>query len=59
MDPGFRRQGIATGLVERAKILARARGAEWLHVDFEPHLTHFYRRTGFVSTEAGLVRLRD
>lgn len=59
VDPGFRRQGIATGLVERAKILARDRGAEWLHVDFEPHLTPFYRRIGFAPTEAGLIRLRN
>lgn len=59
VDPEFRRQGIAIGLVERAKILARDRGAEWLHVDFEPHLTGFYRKLGFAPTEAGLIRLRD
>ena len=59
VDPEFRRQGIATSLVERAKILARERGAEWLHVDFEPHLTHFYRQAGFAPTEAGLIRLCD
>lgn len=59
VDPEFRRQGIATGLVERAKILAQERGAEWLHVDFEPHLTGFYRKLGFAPTEAGLIRLRD
>lgn len=59
VDPEFRKLGIATGLVERAKILARQRGAEWLHVDFEPHLTGFYRKLGFASTEAGLIRLRD
>ncbi|NLS19528.1 GNAT family N-acetyltransferase [Rhizobium sp. P40RR-XXII] len=59
VDPAFRRQGIATALVERAKILAREGGAEWLHADFEPHLAGFYRRLGFASTEAGLIRLRD
>jgi len=59
VDPEFRRQGIATGLVERATVLARQRGAEWLHVDFEPHLTGFYRKLGFAPTEAGLIRLRD
>lgn len=59
VDPAFRRQGIASALVERAKILAREDGAEWLHVDFEPNLTSFYRRLGFAPTEAGLIRLRD
>ncbi len=59
VDPEFRRRGIASALVERAKNLARERGAEWLHVDFEPHLTGFYRELGFTSTEAGLIRLRD
>jgi ribosomal protein S18 acetylase RimI-like enzyme len=59
VDPEFRRRGIASALVERAKTLACERGAEWLHVDFEPHLASFYRRLGFASTEAGLIRLRD
>ena len=56
--PEFRRQGIATRLVEIATNVARERGAEWLHVDFEPHLTGFYRSLGFAATEAGLIRLR-
>jgi len=59
VDPAFRRRGIASALVERSKTLARERGAEWLHVDFEPHLTGLYRRLGFAPTEAGLIRLRD
>ncbi|MFK0162467.1 GNAT family N-acetyltransferase [Rhizobium sp. NPDC090279] len=59
VDPAFRHRGIASTLVERAKILARERGAEWLHVDFEPHLTRFYRKLGFAPTEAGLMRLGD
>ena len=33
------------------------RGAQWLHVDFEPHLTAFYRGCGFRPTEAGLIAL--
>jgi len=57
VDPDHRRQGIATRLVERATTLARARGAEWLHVDFEPHLEEFYRGCGFRPTAAGLIRL--
>jgi GNAT superfamily N-acetyltransferase len=58
VDPAFRRQGIATELVRRAADLARAGGAEWLHVDFEPHLDRFYRACGFNPTAAGLMRLR-
>ncbi|AYG61454.1 GNAT family N-acetyltransferase [Rhizobium jaguaris] len=56
--PEFRRQKIATGLVEIATNIARERGAEWLHVDFEPHLAGLYRNLGFAATEAGLIRLR-
>lgn len=57
VDPDYRRQGIATRLVEQAALLARQRGAEWLHVDFEPHLEGFYRGCGFRHTAAGLLRL--
>ena len=57
VHPDLRRQGIATGLVLEAVRIARERGAEWLHVDFEPHLTGFYRACGFRPTEAGLIRL--
>ena len=59
VDPYFRRQGIATELVRQARGLAHARGAHWLHVDFEPHLEGFYRGCGFRPTGAGLVDLRD
>lgn len=53
----FRRQGIATRLVKAAEEVARERGAKWLHVDFEPHLSGFYRGCGFRPTEAGLIGL--
>lgn len=53
----FQRQGIALRLLERAGELARERGAEWLHVDFEPRLEGLYRRAGFGPTAAGLKRL--
>jgi GNAT superfamily N-acetyltransferase len=54
----FQRQGIGAELVRRAIDLARAGGVEWLHVDFEPHLSVFYRKCGFRPTEAGLVDLK-
>ena len=57
VHPDMRRQGIATRMVHKATNLARDRGAEWLHVDFEPHLTGFYRACGFRPTEAGLIKL--
>ena len=57
VDPAYRRQGIALRLVKRAADLAQQRGAEWLHVDFEPHLEGFYRQCGFGPTKAGLMRL--
>ncbi|MEB3042578.1 GNAT family N-acetyltransferase [Rhizobium mulingense] len=57
VHPEMRRQGIATQLIREATRIARERGAEWLHVDFEPHLTSFYRACGFRPTEAGLIKL--
>ena len=55
----FQRKGIATALVARAAELARARGAEWLHVDFEPQLEGFYRGCGFRASGAGVMRLGE
>lgn len=57
VHPSQRRRGIGTGLVLRAVEAARARGVEWLHVDYEPHLEAFYRGCGFRHTHAGLLRL--
>ena len=62
LDPTVRsdlqRQGIGTELVRRAIDLARSRGAEWLHVDFEPRLAEFYKKCGFSTTKAGLMKLK-
>ncbi len=55
--PEWRGRGIGTELVRRAIAAARERGAEWLHVDYEPHLDHFYRAAGFLPTSAGLLKL--
>lgn len=59
VHPAHRRKGVGTALVRRAAAEATRRGAAWLHVDFEPHLTDFYRRCGFRPTAAGLLRLSD
>jgi GNAT superfamily N-acetyltransferase len=53
------RQGIGRDLVRHAEGLARAGGAEWLHVDFDPHLEGFYRQCGFQETPAGLINLKE
>jgi GNAT superfamily N-acetyltransferase len=55
----FQRQGIGTRLVRHAMDIARSKGVEWLHVDFEPHLAEFYARCGFRHTEAGLINLKE
>ena len=55
--PDFQRQGVGTRLVRHAIDLARSKGAEWLHVDFEPRLASFYAKCGFRTTESGLIHL--
>jgi len=58
VDPGAQQQGIGTALVRAAAGEATRAGCTWLHVDFEEHLTAFYRDScGFAPTAAGLLRL--
>ena len=57
VHPGFRRRGIGRALVDRVVTVARERKAEWVHVDYEPHLRRFYQACGFTPTQAGLIRL--
>jgi ribosomal protein S18 acetylase RimI-like enzyme len=57
VHPALRHRGLGSALVRAATDAAAERGAEWLHVDYEPHLQGFYRALGFRHTEAGLVRL--
>ncbi len=53
-----RRLGIGRQLVALAETGARRSGCEWLHVDFEDGLRHFYlQECGFTSTGAGLIAL--
>ena len=54
----FQRRGLGSRLLREAERAARARGLEWLHVDFAPELEPFYRAAGYVDTAAGLLRLR-
>ncbi|MEK8169255.1 GNAT family N-acetyltransferase [Streptomyces sp. M19] len=57
VHPDERRRGLGVRLVRAAAEEATRRGAEWLHVDYEPHLAPFYERCGFRPTAAGLLRL--
>jgi GNAT superfamily N-acetyltransferase len=59
VDPAYRHRGLGTLLVRRATDLARDRGGQWLHVDYEPHLDRFYKACGFKPTLAGLIRLDE
>jgi GNAT superfamily N-acetyltransferase len=59
VHPSARRRGIGTTLVRLATEEARSTGAEWLHVDYEPHLAKFYEGCGFRRTDAGLISLRE
>ncbi|HET6742451.1 MAG TPA: GNAT family N-acetyltransferase [Kribbella sp.] len=59
VHPEHGRRGIGKQLVLTAAEEARKAGCEWLHVDFEPHLTAFYLDAcGFRATDAGLLKLR-
>lgn len=52
------RHSIGKKLIEIAAAETRARGCEWLHVDFEESLAGFYLGgCGFRTTAAGLLRL--
>ncbi|MEV6734978.1 MULTISPECIES: GNAT family N-acetyltransferase [unclassified Streptomyces] len=57
VHPDERRRGLGVRLVRAAAEAARASGAQWLHVDYEPHLEPFYARCGFRPTKAGLLPL--
>ncbi len=59
VHPDWRRRGIGRNLVRHAEHIARERGMEWLHVDFDSHLRDFYLGCGFQPTEAGLIGFKD
>jgi GNAT superfamily N-acetyltransferase len=57
VHPNVRRRGVGRRLVKLAVEVARERGVEWVHVDFDRHLGEFYYECGFRGTEAGLLHL--
>lgn len=59
VHPEARRQGIGVALVREVVAVARERGIEWVHVDYEPHLHSFYEQCGFRPTLAGLIGVQS
>lgn len=58
VEPTHQRRGIGRHLVRTLTREVAAAGCDWLHVDYEPHLSPFYRDAcGFGATDAGLRRL--
>jgi GNAT superfamily N-acetyltransferase len=55
--PDLQRSGIGSHVVARALEEALKGGCEWIHVDYEKHLSGFYATCGFTPTAAGLRRL--
>ncbi len=57
VHPDRQRRGLGRELDQASGRGSPRRGAEWLHVDFDPHLREFYRGSGFRPTDAGLIHL--
>lgn len=57
VHPEFRDHGIGQSLVEATLKIARKRGLQKVHVDFEPHLRDFYLSCGFKPTDAGVLTI--
>ncbi|MEM7092394.1 MAG: GNAT family N-acetyltransferase [Actinomycetota bacterium] len=59
VEPDHQRGGVGEAMVELASRESGAAGCEWLHVDFDEHLTAFYLdRCKFQPTSAGLRYLQ-
>lgn len=59
VHPAYQRQGIGRELVRRAVEIGRARGLEWIHVDYQTHLHDFYLSCGFHPSTSGVLNLRE
>ena len=58
--PDHQRRGVGAELVRIAAVRAKEAGCEWLEVDFDESLVHFYIDVcGFEPTAAGLIHLPD
>ncbi len=57
VHPDFRRGKIGTRLVKHAVGQARERGAQELHVAYDPEFADFFTQCGFGRMDAGILRL--
>ncbi len=51
--------GIGKSMVCLAIEEASRRNITWIHVDYEPHLSGFYRSCGFQPSHAGVLQVGD
>ena len=59
VDPTYQRRGLGQALVQALIEQVKESSCEWLHVDYEPHLSDFYiKACGFSTTSAGLLQLQ-
>lgn len=56
--PSYQHRGIDRNLLAEAIEMAKHRGIEWIHVDFDARYESFYRNVGFRPTGAGLINLK-
>ncbi len=55
VHPGYRRRGIALGLLRMVTARIRADGIKMANVLFEPDMASLYRKAGFVIVAGGLI----
>jgi GNAT superfamily N-acetyltransferase len=58
VHPDHQRSGLGSALLREAAAAAREAGLEWLHVDYEPALEGFYKKSGFSESKAALMHLK-
>jgi GNAT superfamily N-acetyltransferase len=59
VHPDYQRRGIGMRLVTHAISLAKERGMDWLHVDYEPDLEQFYKQCGLRPSSASVMNLQS
>lgn len=57
--PDYRDHGVGQSLVEAILSVARKRGLEKIHTDFDPYLKKFYLSCGFKPVEAGILNVKS
>lgn len=58
VDAEYRNGGVGVGVIAAARAGAQDAGCDWLHVEFDDELQHFYiDACGFTPTSAGIIDL--